>query len=131
MELIDETLLNRVTQEAKESQRLRKNYNFHKELEAPSQRLLNAVEPGTVLPIHRHPQTSETYVVLRGRVRVLIYDDDRNIVQDVVLSPQSGRYGGHSPAGQWHTIEVLESGSVIFECKDGPYIPVTPENTLL
>ena len=130
MDLIDEELLARVTAEAKASPRLRKNYNFHDQQDAPSQRLLNAVEPGTVLPIHRHLHTSETYVVLRGSVRVLIYNDNRQIVQDVVLSPAKGQYGGHIPAGQWHTIEVLESGTMIFECKDGPYIPVSSENTL-
>lgn len=75
--LIDHVLLDRVTKAAKESPRLRMNYNFHESLSSPSQRLLNALELGTVLPIHRHRHTAETYVLLRGRMRVLFYDDDK------------------------------------------------------
>lgn len=130
MKLIDENLLDEVTAEAKASPRLRKNYNFHDKLDAPSQRLLNAVEPGTVMPIHRHLNTSETYFVVRGKVRVTIYNDKKELLQEVVLDPKTGNFGGHIPAGEWHSIEVLESGSMIFECKDGPYTPITPENIL-
>ena len=130
MKLIDNNLLDSVTARAKESPRLRMNYNFHDRLDAPSQRLINAVEPGTVMAVHRHMHTSETYFVLRGKVKVKIYNDKKEIIQEVVLDPKAGNYGGHIPIGEWHTIEVLETGSVIFECKDGPFIPITPDNIL-
>ena len=130
MNIIDNLLLDQVTAQAKESPRLRMNYNFHDRLDAPAQRLLNALEPGTVLPIHRHTETAETYVLLRGRMKVMYYDDEKNLVEECELNPTEGRYGVHIPKGQWHTIEVLESGSVIFEVKDGPYRPLEPEDVL-
>ena len=130
MKLINEQLLDSITAQAKESPRLRMNYNFHDRLDAPAQRLLNALEPGTVLPIHRHTETAETYVLLRGRMKVMYYDDERNLVEECELNPTEGRYGVHIPKGQWHTIEVLESGSVIFEVKDGPYRPLEPGDVL-
>ena len=102
--LIDHLLLDRVTKDAKESPRLRMNYNFHESLSSPSQRLLNALEPGTILPIHRHRR----------------YE----------LDPAEGAYGVNIPRGQWHTIEVLRAGTVIFEVKDGPYIPIAPNDML-
>lgn len=130
MRLIDEILLNEVTRQAQDSPRLRMNHNLHDSLEAKAQRLLNALEPGTVLPIHRHPDTAETYVLLRGRIRVMYYDDRKTETESVVLDPKAGSYGVHIPAGQWHTLEVLESGSVILEVKDGPYRPLDRANLL-
>lgn len=130
MQIINDELLNRVTAQAKESPRLRMNHNLHENLEAKAQRLLNALEPGTVLPIHRHQTTAETYFVLRGRLRVQFYSDSKEIVEECELDPRNGNYGVNIPAGQWHTLEVLESGTVIFEVKEGPYIPITPENLL-
>ena len=121
MALINEELLDRVTGEAKRSPRLRMNYNFHETLDAKAQRLLNALEPGTVLPVHRHCQTAETYLVLRGVIKVLFYDDRKRLLETFLLDPREGNYGVHIPKGQWHTLEVLESGTVIFEVKDGPY----------
>ena len=128
--LIDKKLLDQVTAEAKVSERLRMNYNFHESLDAPSQRLLNALEPGSVLPIHRHTHTSETYVVLRGRLNVDFYNDDRQVIAHYELDPEAGVYGVNIPRGQWHTIEVLCSGTVIFEVKDGPYKPLSPGDIL-
>lgn len=130
MKLINNELLDDVTGEAKTSSRLRMNYNFHDRLDAKAQRLLNALEPGTVLPIHRHPHTAETYLLLRGRVRVMYYNDQKEETENVLLDPLCGNYGVHIPANQWHTLEVLESGSVIFEVKDGPYMPLG-ENDIL
>ena len=130
MKLIDEELLSNVSEKAKTSERLRMNYNFHDRLDAPAQRLLNALEPGTVLPIHRHWHSAETYILLRGRIRVMFYDDEKNVTEECELNPQEGRYGVHIPIGQWHTLEVLESGSVLFEVKDGPYTPLSPEDIL-
>ena len=93
--LIDHVLLDRVTKAAKESPRLRMNYNFHESLSSPSQRLLNALEPGTVLPIHRHRHTAETYVLLRGRMRVLFYDDDKNDEENFTFSDSPASYCVH------------------------------------
>lgn len=130
METIDQTLLDKVSEEARKSARLRMNYNFHTSPEAGAQRLLNALEPGTELPVHRHMHTGETYLLVRGKIRVMFYNDLKEMTDSVVLDPPDGKYGIHIPAGQWHTLEVLESGSVIFEVKDGPYTPVTEENIL-
>ena len=100
------------------------NYNFHDSLDAPCQRLLNALEPGTIVPIHRHQHTSETYILLRGKLRMMFYNDDKEIIEETILSSESINYGIHIPAGAWHAMEVLASGTVIFETKDGPYMPI-------
>jgi cupin fold WbuC family metalloprotein len=128
--LIDNNLLDLVTEQAKESERLRMNYNLHESLDAKAQRLLNALEPGTILPIHRHTHTAETYIVLRGSIKVLFYDDNKNLVNQYLVNPEEGVYGVHIPLGQWHTLEVMETGTVIFEVKDGPYAPLGEEDIL-
>jgi cupin fold WbuC family metalloprotein len=128
--IIDDALLDRVTAQAQKSPRLRMNYNFHETLDARSQRLLNALEPGTVLPIHRHANTAETYIVLRGRIKIAFYNDNKEALEENVLDSCLGKYGVDIPKNTWHTIEVLETGTVIFEVKDGPYTPLTPENIL-
>ncbi len=130
MKIIDKSLLDTVTSGAKESNRLRMNYNFHDSLDAPCQRLLNALEPGTIVPIHRHQHTSETYILLRGKLRMMFYNDDKEIIEETILSPDSANYGIHIPAGVWHAMEVLASGTVIFETKDGPYMPIQECNIL-
>lgn len=127
--IIDKTFLDALDVQAKESLRLRMNYNFHTSLEAKSQRLLNAVRRGTRFVIHRHPETSETMVVLRGHVVVRTYNDDKKLLEQYDINPAEGRYGAHIEAGVWHTLEVIDN-AVIFECKDGPYQPNCPENTL-
>lgn len=99
-------------------QRLR-YYNFHQSLEDKCHRMLNAVESGTVVAIHRHPTKDESFVILRGKVRVSTHNDDGSIIEDVVLSQESGNYGVDIPKNVWHKLDSLELGSVIFECKDG------------
>lgn len=137
---IDKQLLDTLTQQAKESPRLRMNYDLRNSAEDQSQRMLNALEPGTVLPIHRHRKTTETVVMLRGRAIQYIYDDAGNQVDAVLLAAGSGdgallarsSDGTLRPAvpamsvekGQWHRLEALESGTVIIEMKDGPYEPI-------
>ena len=128
--IIDENLLDKVTQQAKESPRLRMNFNLHESLDAKAQRLLNALEPGTILPIHRHPHTAETYIVVRGKLRMMFYDENKNVTQTFELNPQKGKYGVQIQKNQWHALEVLESGTIIFEVKDGPYMPSAPEDIL-
>ena len=120
--IIDKALLDKVTEQAKGSPRLRKNFNFHQSLDEKCHRFLNAVEPGTEVPIHKHPTKDETFVILRGKVRVTTHNDDGSIVDDVVLCNEEGRYGVNIPKGVWHTIEPLEPNSVIFECKEGPFV---------
>ena len=123
MKIIDEQLLNEVSRQAKESPRLRMNYNFHQSLDDKCHRMLNAVEPGTELPIHKHPTKDESFVILRGKVRSTTYNDDGSVIESVVLCAEEGCYGVDIPKGVWHKLESLESGSVVFECKEGPFIP--------
>ena len=121
--IINKELLDQVSARAKKSPRLRMNYNFHQSLEDKCHRFLNAVEPGTVVPIHKHPTKDESFVILRGKVRVTTHNDDGSIIEDVVLSQESGNYGVDIPKNVWHKLESLEAGSVIFECKEGPFVP--------
>lgn len=130
MKIIDESLLNGVSEQAKESPRLRMNYNFHQNLDDKCHRFLNAVEPGTVVPIHRHPTKDESFVLLRGNVRVTTHNDDGSIKESIVLNPNEGLYGVDIPKGVWHKVESLESGSVFFECKEGPFVPHEEEGIL-
>lgn len=126
--IIDTKLLNELTAKAKDNPRLRINYNLHDSLDAPSQRLLNGMEPGTVLPIHRHEKTAETYIVLRGHLVVTLYDNEHKTIEIDDLDPAHGNLGVNIPANTWHKVEVTESGTVIFECKDGPYTPLNANN---
>lgn len=121
--IIDENLLDEVSEQAESSPRLRMNFNFHQSLDDKCHRFLNAVEPGTVVPIHRHPTKDESFVLLRGKVRVTTHNDDGSIKESIVLNPGEGLYGVDIPKGVWHKLESLESGSVFFECKEGPFVP--------
>ena len=123
MKIIDSSLVDKVSLEAKEFPRLRMNYNFHESLDDKCHRFLNAVEPGTEVPIHRHPTKDESFVLLRGKVRVTTHNDDGSIKESVVLNPDEGLYGVDIPKGVWHKVESLESGSCFFECKEGPFVP--------
>lgn len=130
MKLITEKLLDSVTTQAKENLRLRMNYNFHESMDAPVHRMLNALEPGTYLPPHRHkdPDKEEVYLVLRGSLLAILFDEEGNVVEKINLNPAKGIYGMEIPPCAWHCIVVLESGTVIYEIKQGPYAPLTPEN---
>jgi cupin fold WbuC family metalloprotein len=128
--VIDKKLLDEVSAQAKASPRLRMNYNFHHSLDEKCHRMLNAVEPGTEIPIHRHPDKDESFVILRGKVRSTTYNDDGSVIDSVVLSQEDGIYGVDIPKGVWHKLESLEPGSVIFECKEGPFVPHVVEGIL-
>lgn len=130
MKIIDQSLLDKLSSEAKASPRLRMNYNFHESLEDKCHRMLNAVEPGTQVPIHRHPTKDESFVVLRGKVRVNTYNDDGTVMESVVLCQEGGRYGVDIKKGVWHNLESLVPDSVIFECKEGPFVPHEVEGIL-
>ena len=129
--IIDNPLLDELTRRAQDSPRLRMNHNFHQSLEDKCHRMLNAVESGTVVPIHKHPTKDESFVILRGKVRVTTHNDDGSIIEDVVLSQESGNYGVDIPKNVWHKLESLEPGSVIFECKEGPFVEHEVEGILV
>ena len=130
IEVIDGQLLDDVSKQAKASPRLRMNYNFHQSLDDKCHRMLNAVEPGTEIPVHRHPTKDESFVVLRGKVRSTTYNDDGSVMESVELCHEDGIYGVDIPKGVWHKLESLEPGSVIFECKEGPFVPHEEEGIL-
>ena len=138
--VIDNILLDNLTAQAKESPRLRMNMDLRNSAADSSQRMLNAIEPGSVVPIHRHQKTSETVVVLRGRVVEEYYDDAGVLVESFVLGDCHVADAPHNdvpmacalniPAGQWHTLRALESGTVILEMKDGAYEPIGAEDVM-
>lgn len=127
--IIDDKILDELSAKAKASPRLRTNLNFHQSLDEKCHRFLNAVEPGAEIPIHRHPTKEESFILLRGRVRVTTYNDDGTLIESTVLDPLKGLYGVNIGKNVWHTIEALES-SVIFECKEGPFVPHEVEGVL-
>ena len=128
---ITQALLDELTAKAKESPRLRMNLDLRDSAEDTSQRMLNAIEPGSPLPIHRHQKTSETVVCLRGRLVEEFYDDlERICTERIELSPGSPIMALNIPAGQWHTVQALESGTVILEMKNGKYEPISDVDVL-
>ena len=129
--VINQALLDKLTEEAKASSRLRMNLDLRNSADDQSQRMLNAIEPGSPLPIHRHRHTSETVVCLRGRLVWEFYDElERICTERIELSPNGPVVALNIPAGQWHTVRALESGSVILEMKEGAYEPTGPEDIL-
>lgn len=128
---ITQAILDGLTEQAKVSPRLRMNMDLRNSVEDQSQRMLNAIEPGSPLPIHRHRKSSETVVCLRGRLVEEFYDElERGCVEAVELSPGGPVVAINIPAGRWHTACALESGTVIMEVKDGPYEPLREEDIL-
>ena len=127
---IDNQLLDTLSAQAKANPRLRQSYDLRTTPEDQSQRILNAVEPGTILPIHRHRGSTETIIVLRGKVVQHYYDDNGNKTASYELAPNTAQVGMSVPVGQWHALESLEEGSVIFESKDGAYQPLSAEDIL-
>ena len=128
---ITQALLDNLTEQAKASPRLRMNMDLRNSAEDKSQRMLNAIEPGSPLPIHRHRNSSETVVCLRGRLVEEFYDElERTCTEAIELSPNGPVVAVNIPIGQWHTVRSLESGTVILEVKDGHYEPLGPEDFL-
>ena len=128
--IIDKEVLDNLSAQAKASPRLRMNYDLRNSAEDGSQRMLNALEPGTPLPIHRHTKSSETVVCLRGRLQEVFYSDAGEVTEVTELAPCSDCVALNIPIGQWHTVRVLESGTVIMEVKDGRYEALGPDDTL-
>lgn len=128
---ITQAILDNLTELAKASPRLRMNYDLRDSDGDTSQRMLNALEPGTVLPIHRHQKTSETVVCLRGRLVEEYYDElERICTETIELSPSGPVVALNIPAGQWHTVRALESGTIILEIKNGVYEPISDVDIL-
>ena len=128
--ILDQIILDTLSQQAKENPQLRQAFDLRTTPNDSSQRILNAVEPGTILPIHRHRGSTETIIVLRGKVVQHYYDDNGNKTASYEIAPNSTHVGMSVPVGQWHALESLEEGSIIFECKDGAYQPLSAEDIL-
>jgi len=129
--IINNIVLNNLSDQAKANPRLRQSLDLRNSDADKSQRMLNAIEPGSEMPIHRHKYTSETVVCLRGRLVEEFYDELERICTDrIELTPGGPNFVVNIPAGQWHTVRALESGSVLLECKDGKYEPLGPEDIL-
>ena len=128
--IIDQTILDELTAQAKASARLRQAYDLRNTPEDNSQRMLNALEPGTMMPIHRHLASSETVVLLRGKICWHFYDDNGIKTESVLLDANSEVRCLNVKKGRWHSLECLESGSVLFESKDGKYEPLKEEELL-
>ena len=128
--IIDNTLLDNLTAQAQASPRHRRNMDLHNSAADSSQRMLNAIEPGSMVPVHRHQRTSETLVVLRGRVVEEYYSSDGAVEASYELSAGGSVCALNIPAGQWHTLRALESGTVILKMKDGAYEPISPADVM-
>ena len=128
---ITQALLDKLTEQAKASPRLRMNLDLRNDENDGSQRMLNAIEPGSPLPIHRHQKSSETVVCLRGKLVEEFYDDlERTCTECIELSPNGPIVALNIPAGQWHTVSAQESGTVILEMKNGAYEPLSDVDIL-
>lgn len=128
--LIDDTLLKQLSVEAQNSERKRKNFNFHVSPDDPCQRMLNTMLKGSKFEIHRHINTAETFVLLNGKIDLMYYNDKGEETERFRLDPAIGHYGIHIQAGQWHSLEIIED-CTIFETREGPYIPVAKDNGLI
>lgn len=123
-------ILDELSLQAKNCEQLRMPLDLRTSANDQSQRMLNAMEPGTELPIHRHPNTCETVIMLRGSVKELIYDDKGNLVESIILKAGAEPNAMSIPAGVWHGLECLEPGTILFEAKDGAFEPRKEEDIL-
>jgi cupin fold WbuC family metalloprotein len=130
MKIIEQSLLDKLCNQATSSERLRKNFNLHDELSDTLQRLLNAMQPGTYVQPHKHenPDKREVFSVLQGSILVVCFNDTGEITEHVVLNPAFGKYIVEIPALTWHSVIVLKADTVVFEVKDGPYKPINDKN---
>lgn len=127
---INNVLLSSLSEEAKKSDRLRKNFNFHEKLDDPVQRLLNALEPDTYVRPHRHidPDKDEIFFVLKGKMLLIEFNEEGEITDHILLDPTQGNYGCEVKAGIWHSLISLEAGSVAYEVKRGPFAAIEESN---
>ena len=129
--VITNEILDDLSAKAKENPRLRQSSDLRNGPEDQSQRMLNALEPRTVMPIHRHHASSETVVILRGRIRWIFYDDNGQETERVVLDANGELRMLNVEKDRWHSLECLESGSVLYESKDGPYHPLEEDEIMV
>ena len=129
--VVDKIILDMLTAQAKASPRLRINLDLRNSAEDGSQRMLNALEPGTVLPIHRHHDSSETVVIVRGKIEWVFYDENGNETERVVLDADGDSRMLNVEKDRWHSLVCLESGSVLYESKDGPYHPLEEDEIMV
>ena len=127
---IDNKFLDNLTTQAKANPRLRQSFDLRTTSDDNSQRMLNAMEPGSLIPIHRHCTTTETMVMVRGKLIERFFDDVGNLTDEFVMEPCGEHPMIQIEAGQWHSLEVLESGTVIFEAKDGKYMPLDEKDII-
>ena len=127
--VVDKQILDDLTVKAKESPRLRYNLDMRNSSEDQSQRMLNALEPGTIMPIHRHKGSSETCICIRGHFEEYFYDEDGNLIDTIDMVP--GGVVLNIEKGQWHSLKCLESGTILFEAKDGAYEPLSDEDIMI
>ena len=128
--IVDKKILDELTASAKASPRLRMNFDLRNSDADQSQRMLNALEPGTVMPIHRHHASSETVAILRGKIEWVFYDDQGNVTERVLLDADGENRCLNVEKGRWHSLVCKESGSVLLECKDGKYSPLQDDEVL-
>lgn len=130
LKIVSPKLLDELSQKAANSPRKRLNHNFHDDLADPINRMLNAFEPGTYIQPHKHenPDKREVFIVLRGSLVVVVFDDSGNPLDFILLDPAKGNFAVEIPPGVWHNVVSLESGTVVYEIKDGPYIHPLDKN---
>ncbi len=130
MKLISSTIIQNLSFEAKNSERLRKNYNFHDKLSDPLQRMLNAMEPDTYVQPHKHeaPDKREMFIILKGKALVVTFNNTGEIDEYTILDPTTENFGVEIPPKIWHTIIILSKHTVLFEVKDGPYTPLNDKD---
>lgn len=128
---ISKELLDNLSKNARINPRLRVNTCLHNSVNDKVQRLFNAMEPGTYVPVHRHTEASESMILVRGKMRVIFYDDQRRIKEEHVIEAGGDIIGVHVPNGTWHNVEVLEAGTIMFEVKEGPYSPLETKDIII
>lgn len=128
MKLLNKQLFDATSAQAKSSARLRMNHNFHEQLEDPINRMINAMEPGSYVRPHRHfqPPKEEIFLVLRGEIIFFLFDETGRITEKCLLNPLKGNYGAEIPAGTWHGLLVIEPDTILYEVKQGPFVPLVP-----
>ena len=129
--IIDNKILDDLSAKAKENPRLRQSFDLRNSADDLSQRMLNALEPGTVMPIHRHHASSETVVILRGKIEWIFYDENGNETERVTLDANGEPRMLNVERDRWHSLECLESGSVLYESKDGLYHPLEEDEIMV
>lgn len=130
LKIVSKELLDELSKKAMNSPRKRLNQNFHDDLADPINRMLNAFEPGTYIQPHKHenPDKREVFIVLRGSLVVVFFDNSGTPIDFILLDPKKGNFAVEIPVGAWHSLFALESGTVVYEVKDGPYFPISDKN---